>query len=92
MDRPNFNLAVTVWKRLKDLNSRVALDRVWVAVDAGGFWLCHVALEEGVAVGVSMFSGTDVGVEWIGGRTDRWLLRSYWLGCRYDKQCKVRQL
>ena len=50
-----------------DLNSRVALDRVGVAVDAGGARLCCAALEEGVAVGVGVFSGTDVSVEGVGG-------------------------
>lgn len=70
---------------IKDSNSRVALDRVGVAVDTGGGWLCYVALEEGVAVGVGVFSGTDVGVEWVCGRANWELLRSHWLGCWDDK-------
>lgn len=62
------------------LNSRVALDRVGVAADAGGA-LCHAVLEEGIAVSVGVFSGTDVGVEWICGRANWQLLRSHWFGC-----------
>lgn len=69
----------------KDLNSRVALDRVGVAVDGGRARLCYVALEEGVAVSVAVFSGTNVSVERVGGRADGQLLRSHWLGCRDDK-------
>lgn len=63
------------------LYSRVALDRVGVAIGAGGALLCHAALEEGVAVSVGMFSSTDVGVEWICGRANWQLLRSHWFGC-----------
>jgi len=63
------------------LNSRVALNRVGVAVDAGGARLCHVALEESVAVGVAVLSGPDVSVEGVGGRADGQLFRPHWLGC-----------
>jgi len=66
-------------------NSRVALDRVGVAVDAGAARLYPAALEEGIAVGVGLFSGTDVSVERVGGRADGQLLRSHWLGCQEDK-------
>lgn len=69
----------------EDLNSRVALDRVGVAVAAGRARLCHATLEEDVAVGVGLFSGTDVSVERVGGRADGQLLRSHWLGCRDEK-------
>ncbi len=73
-------------KRWKEgFHSRVALDRVGVAADGGRAWLCYVALEEGVAVSVGVFSGTDVWVERVGGRADGHLLRSHWLGCRDDK-------
>lgn len=65
----------------KARDSRVALDRVWVAVDAGGLGLRAVALEEYVAVGVAVLGGTDVGVEGVGGRADRQLLRPHRLGC-----------
>lgn len=65
------------------MNSRVALDGVGVAVDGGG--LCYVALEEGVAVCVGLFGGTDVSVERVGGRADGQLLRSHWLGCWEEK-------
>lgn len=85
MDRPNFKPCVAGKGGGKDLNSRVALDRVGVAVDAGGARLCHAALEEGVAVGVGLFGGTDVSVERVGGRADGQLLRSHWLGCQVDK-------
>lgn len=64
------------------INSRVALDRVFVAVDGGGFGRGHVALEEGVAVGVGVLGGADVGVEGVGGRADGQLLWSHWLSCR----------
>lgn len=65
----------------KAWDSRVALDRVWVAVDAGGLGLRAVALEECVAVGVGVLGGADVGVEGVGGRADGQLLRPHWLGC-----------
>lgn len=74
----------------KDLNSRVVLDRVWFGVSAGRLWLCHGALEEGVAVGVGVLGGTDVGVEGVCGRADGQLLWSHWLGCRHDKTMKCR--
>ncbi len=48
------------------MNSRVALDRVWVAVDAGRARL-WVVLEEGVTECVALFSSTDVRVEGVGG-------------------------
>lgn len=62
-------------------DSRVALDGVLVADGGGGLRLCHMALEEGVAVGVGVLGGTDVGVERVGGRADRQLLWSHWLSC-----------
>lgn len=67
------------------MDSRVALHRVGVAVDARGARLCPVALEAGVAVGVGLFGGTDVSVERVGGGADGHLLRSHWLGCQDDK-------
>lgn len=60
---------------MKDLNSRVVLDRVGVAADAGGTRLCHAALEEGVAVGVDR----------VGVTADGKLLRSHWFSCGDDK-------
>lgn len=77
--------AVSGLKRPKLLYSRVALDRVGVAGGAGGA-LCHVTLEEGVAVGVGLFCGADVGVEWICGGANGQLLRSHWFGCGDDKR------
>lgn len=65
----------------KASDSRVALDRVWVAGDAGGLGLRAAALEECVAVGVAVLGGPDVGVEGVGGRADGQLLRPHRLGC-----------
>lgn len=65
----------------RDRYTRVALDRVGVAAGAGGALLRGAALEEGVAVGVSVFGGTDVSVERVGGGADGQLLRSHWLCC-----------
>lgn len=67
---------------MKDLNSRVVLDRVGVAADAGGTRLCHAALEEGVAVGVGLLV---VSVDRVGGTADGKLLRSHWFSCGDDK-------
>lgn len=78
IDKASFNLAAGI-KKNPDL--RVALDRVFIAVDGGGFCLCHVALEEGVAVGVGVLSGADVSVEGVGGTAGRQLLWSHWLSC-----------
>lgn len=51
----------------RESDSRVALDRVGVTVDAGRGRLCRTALEEGVAVGVGLLGGPHVGVERICG-------------------------
>lgn len=68
-----------------DLNSRVVLDRVGIAADTGGLLWCHVTLEEGIAVGVGVFSSMDVGVERVGGRANGQLFWSHWLSCRDEK-------
>lgn len=72
----------------KDVDSRVALDGVGAAVDAGGALLCAVVLEKGIAVGVGIFSSTDVGVEWIRRRANRKLLWPHWFSCQDDKVIK----
>lgn len=81
-DKASLNLAAG-GKKTTDL--RVALDRVFVAVDGGGFCLRPVALEEVVAVGVGVLGGADVGVEGVGGEADRQLLWSHWLRCWDEK-------
>lgn len=75
----------------KAQDSRVALDRVWVAVDAGGLGLRAVALEERVAVGVAVLGGPDVGVEGVGGQADGQLLRPHRLGCTPSEKPRIRQ-
>lgn len=79
-------------KLRKDLNLRVALQRVQVAVDAGGALRCHAALKEGVAVGVGVFSSPDVGIEGVCRRANRQLLWSHWLCCWYNNNYKIYHL
>lgn len=79
--RASFDLVARKKNKQKTTDLRVALDRVFIAVDGGGFCLCHVTLEESVAVGVGVLGGTDVSVEGVGGRADGQLLWSHRLSC-----------